>query len=331
MTLKFINHPKYQNSEIKTLYNKHRERTFGVKLPIHIFGTGSEGNSIYLKPQKTLIDIGLPFVRYTEYDPHFFLDVNYVIITHHHGDHLNPSTLLRIMDYYPHIKVIMLPFMYEYITSENYRPQYKRKLDHRGEPIYQLGSDLRPIKNKPVYEVDSQGNKILEELPYKQKFERHASRMLYATHMLELKTHESRTFKFNPLTTKHGDIVNLAIEIYDEELNFRFLYASDLDDLNGQRAFVDYKGRQQHISGLRQDLEYNMVFLEANYDEDIINEYLDNLNPDDPNFHGKQARVQGNMRHISEQESFRYIDKILSEDGFFIPLHASSTFGTLFQ
>lgn len=330
MSQSFINHPEYKNSEIKSLYNKNRERTFGVQLPIHLFGTGSNGNSIYLKPQKTLIDIGLPFIRYTEYDPLFFFDVNYIIITHHHGDHLNPSTLLNVMDKYPHIKVIMLPFMYEFITSKYYRAKYKKKLNHLGKTMYELGDNFQPIKNKPIYEVDSTGNKIIEELPYQKKFLKYESRIIYATHKMELKTHTKRTFQFNPLTTKHGDIVNLAIEIFDEELNFNALYASDLDDLNGKRAFEDYIGRQQHITGLRQDYKYNMVFLEANYDEDIVNTYLDNLDPDDPSYSGKKARVQGNMRHISEQDSFEYIDKILSDDGFFIPLHASSTFGTLF-
>lgn len=331
MTLQFVNHPIYQNSEIKTLYNKNRERTFGINLPIHIFGTGSEGNSIYLKPQKTLIDVGLPFLRYTEYDPYFFLDVNYIIVTHHHGDHLNPGTLLRILEYYPHIKVIMLPFMFEYITSEKYKPKFKKRLDANGKTVYQIGSDFREIKNKPVYELDGNGKPIIEELPYQHKFQKHASGIIYATHELELTTHEDRTFRVNPLTTKHGDIVNLAIEIFDEDLDFKFLYASDLDDLNGQRAFVDYAGRQQHITGLRQDTEYNIIFLEANYDENIVNEYLDSLNPNDPDYAGKNARVQGNMRHISEQESFSYIDKVLSNNGYFIPLHASSTFGTLFQ
>lgn len=327
----FVNHPKYQNSEIKSLYNKNQERTFGVRLPIHIFGSGSEGNSIYLKPQKTLIDIGLPFIRYTEYDPVFFYDVNYVIVTHHHGDHLNPSTLLRILNDFPHIKVIMLPFMYDYITSEYYKPKYKRRLDQNGNQMYEIGANFQPVKNKPLYETDHAGKPIIEELPYKEKFERYASKIIYATHMMTLSTHEKREFIFNPLTTKHGDIVNLAIEINDKELDFRFLYASDLDDLNGQRAFVDYKGEQQHISGLRQEADYNMIFLEANYDEDIVNTYMDNLNPDDSDYIGKLARVQGNMRHISEQESFRYIDKVMSDNGYFIPLHASSTFGTLFQ
>lgn len=331
MTQKFVNHPEYKNSEIKTLYNKDRERTFGVRLPIHLFGTGSEGNSVYLKPQKTLIDIGLPFVRYEEYDPNFFFDVNYIIVTHHHGDHLNPSTLLNVMENYPHVKVIMLPFMFDYITSEHYKPQYKRRLKANGDPMYEIGDDFKPIKNKPLYETDENGNKIIEELPYKESFEKYRSKIMYATHELTLKTHTKRAFAFNPLTTKHGDIVNLAIEINDPELDFKFLYASDLDDLNGKRAFEDYKQEQQHITGLRQESTYNMIFLEANYDENIVNEYLDNLNPDDKNFIGKRARVQGNMRHISEQESFRYIDKVLSEDGYFIPLHASSTFGTLFQ
>lgn len=331
MALSFINHPIYQNSEIKTLYNKNRERLFGIRLPIQLFGTGSEGNSVYLKPQKTLIDIGMPYSLYEEYDPNFFYDVSYIIITHHHGDHLNPATLLRVMENHPFIKIIMLPFMFEYITSENYKAQYKRQLDAKGKPMYDLGNDFKPNKSKPLYELDHNGNKIVEKLPYKDKFLKHASKIVYATHPMELTTYEKRTFTLNPKTTKHGDIVNLAIEIDDPELDFYFLYASDLDDLNGTRSFMDYKGEQQHISGLDQTKERNVVFLEANYDEDIVTTYMDSLNPEDKDFHNHKARVEGNLRHISEQESFKYIDKVMTESGFFVPLHASHTFGTLFQ
>lgn len=331
LALEFINHPVYQSPEIKTLYNRDRQRQFGVHLPIHIFGTGSDGNSVYLKAQKTLIDIGLPYSRYVDYDPNFFFDVNYIMVTHHHGDHLNPGTLLNVMKNHPHIKVIMLPFMYKYITSAYYKPQYKRKLDLKGNQLYEIGPNFKPIKSKPLYELDQNGNKIIEALPYKEPFELHGSKIMYATHKMTLKTHEKRTFEFNPLTTKHGDIVNMAIEIHDPELDFDFLYASDLDDLNGQRAFQDYLGEQQHITGLNQEKQYNMIFLEANYDEEIVNVYLDNLNPEDSEYRNKKARVEGNMRHISEQESFKYIERALTVNGYFVPLHASSSFGTLFQ
>lgn len=331
LTQEFTNNPLYQNVEIKTLYNKFKERMFGIHLPIHLFGTGSEGNSVYLKPQKTLIDMGLPYSRYEKYDPNFFFDVNYIIITHHHGDHLNPGTLLRAMDNHPHIKVIMLPFMYDYITSAKYKPQFKRKLDSKGNQMYDIGPNFKPVKTKPLYELDQNGDPIIESLPYKEKFERYASRIIYATHKMTLTTHDDKAFDFNPLTTKHGDIVNMAIEIDDEDLNFHALYASDLDDLNGQRAFQDHNGEQQHITGLNQNKQYNMAFLEANYDEDIVNVYLDRLNPDSEDYRNQKARVEGNMRHISEQESFKYIDKALTDTGYFIPLHASRSFGTLFQ
>lgn len=327
----FINHPEYENNEIKSAYDKHIVRQPDTYIPIKLFGTGSGGNSIYLKPQKTLIDVGLPYARYTEYDPYFFFDVNYVIVTHHHGDHLNPGTLLSILRNHPHIKLIMLPYMYEYITSNKYKAKYKTKKDSNGNTLYQLGQNLKPNKAKPMYEVDDNGEKIIEDLPYQEAFEHIQSKIMFATHDMTLATHDKRSFEFKPHTTKHGDIINLAIEIDDPSMGLNLLYASDLDDLNGGRSFVDYKQDQQHITGLPQDKQFNLLFLEANYDEEILNNVLSSLDPSQKDYHAKKTRAMGNLRHISEQESFKYVSRTLSDSGLFIPLHASRSFGTLFQ
>ena len=319
---KYINAPEFYNEceELKSVYSKWRQRQFGKRLPVHIFGSGSEGNSVYLKPYRTLIDLGLPFKRYQEYSPTFFLDVDYVILTHHHGDHLNPSTLKRILKDYPHIKIIIHEFMWEVITSDSFKPEY---LKHPKGTIV-------PAHMDQTYQTDADGNRIM--LPSKLKAILQAKQTRFIPAVAQnLTTHDGRTFLFEPLTVKHGDIVNIAIQILDDSLDFNFLYASDLDNLGGARSFTDYQGRTQHITGLNQDREYTLMFLEANYDEDLLNQWYKTLDPNDPDYRRKKVRADGNLRHISEQEAFRYIERHLHNHGLFIPLHASRSFGTLYQ
>ena len=54
--------------EVKFVYDAKMKRLFGKRLPIHIFGTGSSGNSFFFKPLNLLIDIGFPMKRYKEWD-----------------------------------------------------------------------------------------------------------------------------------------------------------------------------------------------------------------------------------------------------------------------
>ncbi|MCC2248938.1 hypothetical protein JUJ52_03065 [Virgibacillus sp. AGTR] len=322
MSYAYVNNPAYhaENEELKSIYNKWRQRQFGKRIPVHVFGSGSEGNSVYLKPHHTLIDLGLTFKSYQEYSPTFFLDVDYLIITHHHGDHLNPATLHRVLCNYPHIKVIMSEFMWKMITSDDYKPEYKKR--KKGEII--------PFGHDPLYQTDNSGRRIKKPSKWANAFLLNQSRV-YIAEAQTLVTHDGKKFLFEPLTVKHGDIVNIAVQISDPELEFEFLYASDLDNLGGERTFTDCYGNIQHVTGLDQKRRYTCMFLEANYDETILQNWYNNLSEDDPNYRGKKARADGNLRHISEQEASVYIEQHLDENGLFVPLHASKTFGTLHQ
>lgn len=325
----FINNPAFNetdqfnrviNTEPKSVYNKWLRRQFGLRIPIHIFGSSSEGNSVYLKPYRTLVDLGLPYKTYNEYHPAFFLDVDYIILTHHHGDHLNPSTLKRIMDNHPHIRVIISDEMKDYIMSERYKPEYIKR-----EP-----NSIVPFGHDPVYQTDETGRRIQLPPKWREEYTPHLTKFMRAESQV-LRTHDGVEFLFEPLTTKHGDIVNIAIQITDPSLEFHFLYASDLDNLGGERTFEDYKGDRVRVTGLRQDRMYNLIMLEANYDKDILENYLAGLDPLDPDAHHKRVRAEGNLRHISEQEATAYMQNVLTDNGIFIPLHASKTFGTLHQ
>ena len=338
----YNNNPDYPDEHIKTIYDKWRNRKFNIELPIHVFGTGSEGNSVFLKPEHTLIDLGLPYKRSTEYDVNFFLDVDYLILTHHHGDHLNPSTLYKILKSYPNVKVLISDFMFEYITSKHYKPVLKKRVDINGNTIYRTGTNGLPNKSRPEYELDPLTNEpIVVDLPWRTKFMEFSSRFIPAKPM-NLKTHTNEEFLFHPLTTKHGDIINIAIQIYHAKYNLKLLYSSDLDNLHGATSFTDFKGDIQRVDGMSQTNFYNCVLLEANYDEQLIEDWKEshikaikekNLprEYEDREINNVIVRSQGNLRHISEQETFAYIQEHLTDNGLFIPLHASKTFGTLLQ
>lgn len=322
MSYAYINNTNYhdKNEELRSIYNKWRQRQFGKRIPVHVFGSGSEGNSVYLKPYHTLVDLGLTYKVYQEYDPTFFLDVDTIILTHHHGDHLNPATLTRVINNYPHIKIILSKFMWDMIISEDYKPEYIKR--NKGE-IAPFGHDI-------TFKTDSNGERIRKPVKYAPTFLEKQSKFQFAEPQT-LVTHDGKAFLFEPLTVKHGDVINIAVQISDPDLEFNFLYASDLDNLNGERSFIDFRGNTQYVTGLNQNRNYTCMFLEANYDETILQQWYDNLNPDDPEYRGKKVRADGNLRHISEQEASVYIENHLTEDGLFVPLHASKTFGTLHQ
>lgn len=156
--------------------------------------------------------------------------------------------------------------------------------------------------------------------------------------------------------TDHGDIPNVSytikgftpIDCFQEPV---ILYASDLKTTHPSEIG----------QGLPTDEKYNLMFLEANYDEDELIKalyanpanklYLDmyydqfkveNEEDIDIQYTKEQmikdlssnldnVRMLGNFRHLTEKESFEYVRSYLSEDGLFIPLHGSSDYGSFIQ
>lgn len=275
-----IESKKSYTEAIPLVYTRFRQQRFDQQLPVHIFGTSSKGNSIYIKNLRTLIDLGLPYKRYTEYDPNFFLDVDYIILTHEHGDHLNSATLLKVLNMYPNIKFLITGRMAKAIMH----PDFSHRLNQER---------LRP------YTLYGPNN-----------------RFLFAKTQL-LTTRDNVPIELRIHVTQHGDITNIAVEMTVKALNLHMLYASDLDNL-----MPDPTGLTDGLPHYK-DNPFNLIFLEANYDEHQLQEALF-LDPTD-------VKALGNLRHISEQEAWRYVERYLSDDGFFIPLHASSTYGTLIQ
>ena len=299
--------PSYE--PISLAFNKNIIRQPSVYMPLHIFGTGSDGNSVFLKDLKILIDLGFRKNKYLDYDPLFFDKLKYIIITHHHGDHLEPSTLFYILENYPHISVIVSPFLLNYVLSPFYKPTKKN-----GIPTY----------------------------PHQPKFQKHLNRFIEAKPQW-IHLDNTQLVMLSPRTIKHGDIINIALELYHRESNLRMLYCTDIDNLKGPTVFKTALNQIEHVDGLNQDTTYNVMLLEANYTEEKISAWLDetkealekipNLSLEEKQKQWQNAvvRANNNRRHISEQEAIAYVEKTLDVTGVFVPLHPSSMFGTLFQ
>ena len=76
------------------MYNRNHQRLTPSQLndtlkplPFYFFGSGSSGNSVYLTRLHTLIDLGFPYNHYANLNPNFFLDVDFLILTHEPYDH----------------------------------------------------------------------------------------------------------------------------------------------------------------------------------------------------------------------------------------------------
>lgn len=76
-------------------------------LSYRIIGTGSKGNALHLAcgEHKVLIDIGVP---YKAIKP---LEIDYVLLTHSHRDHLNISTVSKLAYENPHIKFFCTKYL----------------------------------------------------------------------------------------------------------------------------------------------------------------------------------------------------------------------------
>lgn len=65
-----------------------------------VIGSGSKGNSVVIG--NVMVDCGLPFKKLQPY----LYDVDYLLITHSHGDHVKETTLNRIKKMFPKIIII---------------------------------------------------------------------------------------------------------------------------------------------------------------------------------------------------------------------------------
>lgn len=277
--------------ESKLIYDRYGARVEDErKTHIHIFGSSSKGNSVYFTKIRTLVDLGLPMKRYNAVVENFFYGVDYVILTHEHSDHINIATLTKILTTFPHVKVLIHPNMWEAL----------------------IGSKLSSRVSDKQRGIILDGNGGSKELPL---IASESSHFISAEHAQLLATREHLPLTFTPHVVTHGPIKNLAIELHYQTT--RALYSSDLDTVEPITV------ESELLQGLPTNRKFDIICLEANYDKDILNQYLLE--------HPTDSHAAGNLRHISEQDAQVYVNNHLKMNGVYIPLHASRAFGTFFQ
>lgn len=203
--------------------------------PVFIFGTSSRGNATYLPELNTLIDFGMSYRAYLDHDKDFFYNVQYVLLTHQHTDHLNLSTMHKVLQLYPHVKFIASPYVLNYIRQQ--------ELD---------------------WDVTEYAGHFIE-LPVK-SVSPETQLMLY--HAFKITLPDGLAMTIQPVATHHEDIVNTAYYIYwktiedlegigMQEHEHRLMYASDLDST-------------QELLQLKGSHKLNYCFLEANHDPGTV-------------------------------------------------------------
>lgn len=218
------------------------------------------------------------------YPDDMLYQTSYVALTHEHTDHLNIITFDYLYHETPWIKFFVTKRLYAILENMSQEKRhFKPNLDS-GRFVF-----TDDTKNNPL---------LINDLP------------------------NGNQFYVRTLTTDHGDIINVAYDFKaGDEVYFgrfrapRILYSSDLQTT----------GLSRGCDGLPMEKcsQFDIIFLEANYDENDVKSAL-NADPYD-------IKAQNNLRHISEQESFAYVQRHLKENGLFMPLHASRVFGTYQQ
>lgn len=102
----------------KNLRNQHSKvKTFeydqdGKKHNITVVASGSKGNAVIF--DNVLIDIGVPYKRIQRLLRH----IDYIFISHRHGDHINITTLETINKQWPKIKVYTNQDVLDFIAEK---------------------------------------------------------------------------------------------------------------------------------------------------------------------------------------------------------------------
>lgn len=126
------------------MYNHKGERNTNNFKDIIMYGSGSSGNSLYIKPYRIIIDLGL---AYRNYDEDIFYNVKYILLTHEHGDHFYVTTIDRIHKKFPHITFVMSEHLYD-VAFDIFK---KKGRDFNDIKNIQILSKNEPL----IYEIEN--------------------------------------------------------------------------------------------------------------------------------------------------------------------------------
>lgn len=158
-------------------------------LDYKIIGSGSSGNCIVI--ENVMIDCGLPFISIKE----SLYDIDVLLITHKHSDHIKDSTYNRIRKEFPNI-----------ITIANYEVAYKYDVDmicNEGVPVEAAGYIFLPFRGEHG-----------DVLSYGYCWEYDDQKIIYATDMNNFDNAPDIKFDYLFLESNHDEHKINAIESY---------------------------------------------------------------------------------------------------------------------
>ncbi|WP_241433511.1 MBL fold metallo-hydrolase [Listeria floridensis] len=106
-----------------------------------IVSSGSKGNCVII--EDVMIDCGVPFQKIKAR----LYEIRYLLLTHIHSDHIKPSTLKRIKELFPKIKIIA-----NYEVAQTYGVDI---ISNNGYPIELQNYEFLPFEC--VHNVITQG------------------------------------------------------------------------------------------------------------------------------------------------------------------------------
>lgn len=109
-------------------------------IPIKIIASGSSGNSMIIN-DNLMIDCGIPFKRYEIED---LFKIDYLYITHIHGDHLNIATIKKLIKFNQDLKVLCSSSVKKRLDENQIKPNLISPSDapYKTE-VYELTHDVQ--------------------------------------------------------------------------------------------------------------------------------------------------------------------------------------------
>lgn len=166
------------------------------KLNYNIIGSGSSGNCVVI--ENIMVDIGLPFKRIKEY----LYDIDYILITHIHTDHIRKATYNQIRKLFPKIK-----FIGNWQVAQSYDMDY---ISNSGYPVKELDFEL--LAFECIHDVITHGY----------VWEAKGNRIIYATDTNNLDSAPSGKYDYLFLESNHDETkikMAKATKGYDPKLS----------------------------------------------------------------------------------------------------------------
>lgn len=183
------------------------------KMQFKILGTGSKGNCVVVN--NIMFDCGLPFKKIKE----DLYDIDTLLLTHIHSDHVKESTLKNIVVMFPHIKIYG-----NYEVAQVFR-EFPIIVVNENVPFFAAGLEITPFKC------------IHDVLTYGYVWEQDGEMYIYATDTSDLR---------NAPTSRNGE--PMKYDYLFLESNHDERKVEEILKQSGKYKYNAYAGSKRHMS-----------------------------------------------------------------------------------